>query len=238
MFMHKMAARKQKNGRPQAYPRRIVRSLTARSAILLVAFAALPAAAQKLPAGCPPKTPKDNVVDVLHGVRVPDPYRWLEAQSSPATRKWIAAEDRCTTGVLDTLPGREDISEELGKLMRTEAVGVPIERHDRFFYMKRAADQDLSLIYMRQGVDGEPELLSSCYRTCLKMAEERKVASISFPSISTGVYGYPFEPAARIAITTVRAATREFTGIAEVIFCCHSAGDLAIYQRLLGQSAA
>jgi prolyl oligopeptidase len=159
MFMHEMAARKQKTGRPRAYPRRIARSLSARSAILLVAFAALPAPAQKLPAGCPPKTPKANVVDVLHGVRVPDPYRWLEAQRSPATRKWIAAEDRCTAGVLDTLPGREDISEELGKLMRTEAVGVPIERHDRFFYVKRAADQDLSLIYMRQGVDGEPELL-------------------------------------------------------------------------------
>jgi prolyl oligopeptidase len=134
-------------------------SAAGRAAIALATLAALPAAAQKLPAGCPPKTLKDNVVDVLHGVRVPDPYRWLEAQNSPGTRKWVAAEDRCTTGVLDTLPDRKDISKELGKLMRTEDVGVPIERNNRFFYMKRAEDQDLSLIYMRQGVEGNPELL-------------------------------------------------------------------------------
>ena len=73
-------------------------SAAGRAAIALATLAALPAAAQKLPAGCPPKTLKDNVVDVLHGVRVPDPYRWLEAQNSPGTRKWVAAEDRCTAG--------------------------------------------------------------------------------------------------------------------------------------------
>ena len=88
----------------------------------------------------------------------------------------------------------------------------------------------------RGGEHGEPELLASCYRRAIGVAAQNGLRSLAFPSISTGVYGYPFEPAARIAIATVRAATRELTGIAEVIFCCHSAGDLAIYQRLLGQS--
>jgi prolyl oligopeptidase len=133
--------------------------LAACAAVLLAPLAALPAAAQKLPAGCPPKAHTDKVADVLHGVRVPDPYRWLENQYSPETRAWIAAEDRCTSGVLDTLPDRKEISSELGKLMRTKQSGVPIERNHRFFYMERAANQDLSLIYMRQGLDGKPKLL-------------------------------------------------------------------------------
>jgi prolyl oligopeptidase len=145
--------------RQRGFPSRPTTSFLARASILVAAFAALPAAAQKLPAGCPPKAQTGKVVDVLHGVRVPDPYRWIENQYSPETRAWIKAEDRCTSGTLDTLPGREKISDDLGKLMRREAVGVPIERNKRFFYMKRAADQDLSLIYMRQGVDGPPELL-------------------------------------------------------------------------------
>jgi O-acetyl-ADP-ribose deacetylase len=57
----------------------------------------------------------------------------------------------------------------------------------------------------RDGRHGEPELLASCYRTCLKLAEERGVRTISLPSISTGVYGYPMREAARIALREVRA---------------------------------
>ncbi|MDE3135368.1 MAG: S9 family peptidase [Acidobacteriota bacterium] len=159
MSKHHGSASRHELARDARRARSRVAALAGKAAIAFAAFAALPAVAQKLPAGCPPKTRKDNVVDVLHGARVPDPYRWLEAQYSPATRQWIAAEDRCTNGVLNKLPDRADISEELGKLMRTEDVGVPIERNHRFFYMKRAADQDLSLIYMRQGVEGNPELL-------------------------------------------------------------------------------
>jgi O-acetyl-ADP-ribose deacetylase len=56
----------------------------------------------------------------------------------------------------------------------------------------------------RDGAHGEPELLRSCYLTCLNLAAERNLASISFPSISTGVYGYPIRDAAAIALETVR----------------------------------
>jgi O-acetyl-ADP-ribose deacetylase (regulator of RNase III) len=59
------------------------------------------------------------------------------------------------------------------------------------------------------------------------------VRSLAFPSISTGAYGYPFESAAAIAVATVRAAVQQFPQIEEVIFCCHSAPDLAVYQALL-----
>ena len=71
----------------------------------------------------------------------------------------------------------------------------------------------------RGGRQKEPELLASCYRTCLEMAEERGLAAISFPSISTGAYGYPMAEAARIALDTVaRHLERGDTKVREVIF--------------------
>lgn len=83
------------------------------------------------------------------------------------------------------------------------------------------------------GDRGEPELLASCYRRSIEVAAANGIASIAFPAISTGVYGYPVELAARIAVATIRAAIAEFPAIEEVVFCCHSPSDLAIYQALL-----
>jgi O-acetyl-ADP-ribose deacetylase (regulator of RNase III) len=71
----------------------------------------------------------------------------------------------------------------------------------------------------RDGRHGEPEELASCYRTCLQMAEDRNVERISFPAISTGVYGYPMEEAARIAIAEVqRHLNRPDAKVKEAIF--------------------
>jgi len=85
----------------------------------------------------------------------------------------------------------------------------------------------------RGGTHGEAELLASCYRNSLRLAAEHGAHSIAFPCISTGVYGYPAEPAARIAVATVRSSLPQPGPIREVIFCCFSAGDLAVYQRLI-----
>ena len=85
----------------------------------------------------------------------------------------------------------------------------------------------------RGGSSGEPALLASCYRRSLELAAERGVASLAFPSISTGIYGFPIELAAPIAIRTVRELTSRIAVIEAVTFCCFSAGDLAEYRRVL-----
>jgi len=85
------------------------------------------------------------------------------------------------------------------------------------------------------GERGEAELLASCYRRSLELAAEAGAATIAFPCISTGIYGYPLEPASRIAIATVREAAAALPAIREALFCCFSADDLAVYERLLAE---
>ncbi len=72
------------------------------------------------------------------------------------------------------------------------------------------------------GTSGEPELLAGCYRTALELAEKNKLTSIAFPSISTGVYRFPADKAARIAVETVVEMVKKTPGVTRVIFCCFS----------------
>jgi O-acetyl-ADP-ribose deacetylase len=89
----------------------------------------------------------------------------------------------------------------------------------------------------RGGANGEPELLASCYRHSLELAAAKGIGTLAFPSISTGVYGYPIELAAKVAVTTVRSSLQRIVGIQEVIFCCFSASDLLAYEGVLRETA-
>lgn len=85
----------------------------------------------------------------------------------------------------------------------------------------------------RGGANGEAELLASCYRRCIELAATNGAASLAFPSISTGVYGYPIARAAKVAVSSVRAASEKFPSIGEIIFCCFSGEDLLVYEGAL-----
>ena len=80
---------------------------------------------------------------------------------------------------------------------------------------------------------GEPEQLASCYRTCLELAEQRGLRSISFPAISTGAYGYPADEAARIAFETVaKHLENPATGLREVLFVMFDQGFYELYSNV------
>lgn len=84
------------------------------------------------------------------------------------------------------------------------------------------------------GNSSEPELLRSCYVRSITIAVEHGVSTVAFPSISTGIYGYPVDRAAEIAISSVcDFPWQADSPVAKLIFCCFSVGDLDVYQRLL-----
>ena len=88
------------------------------------------------------------------------------------------------------------------------------------------------------GSHGEQELLASCYRRSLELAAARELSSIAFPAISTGIFRFPIQPAAEIAISTARAFTQSPSSLREVIFCCYSSYDYKLYAQLLSNRDA
>jgi len=81
------------------------------------------------------------------------------------------------------------------------------------------------------GKHGEPELLASCYKKSLLLAQKNGIESIAFPNISTGVYGYPKDKAAKVAVNTVREILKETNIIKKVIFICFDKENFSLYNK-------
>jgi prolyl oligopeptidase len=98
-------------------------------------------------------------MDVLHGVPVADPYRWLEDLDSAQTRCWVEAENRLTAEYLSATPEREAIHRRLTELWNFERYGVPVREGGRYFFTRNDGLQDQSVLYTLEDLDGEPRVL-------------------------------------------------------------------------------
>ena len=107
----------------------------------------------------PPFTPIDPVTDILHGVSVTDPYRWLEDGNSPSTREWLEEQTRFARAYLDSLPGRDRIRERIREFLDVETYDSVQIFGSRYFFRKRLPGQQQPCIYMREGAGSEDQLL-------------------------------------------------------------------------------
>jgi prolyl oligopeptidase len=130
-----------------------------------------------------PKTRVDNVKEIIHGVEIVDPYRWLEDQESPETRAWIDSQNAYARTILAGIPGREALKRRIAELLKVDSIDIPIERGGRYFFSKRRADQDLDIIYMRKGAKGndevlvDPHPLSAAYTISVRLIDVSKDGS-------------------------------------------------------------
>ncbi len=103
----------------------------------------------------PPLTPIESVSEILHGVKVIDPYRWLENQNSPRTREWLKEQNAYTRAYLDNIPGRECIRKRVAELLAVETVSDPWKVRNRYFFLKRKPYQEQPILMMREGEVGD-----------------------------------------------------------------------------------
>lgn len=107
----------------------------------------------------PPVSPAEPVTEILHGVEIADPYRWLEEQNSPRTREWIQEQTRYARAHLDSIPGREKIRQRVRQFLAVETCDSIHQAGQRYFFRKRLPNQEQACIYMRLTAAGEDELL-------------------------------------------------------------------------------
>ena len=106
-----------------------------------------------------PSTRKVDQVDTYHGVQVPDPYRWLEDDTSAETAAWIEAQNKVTFGYLDRIPFRKALHARVKELNDYEKYSAPSRKGPYFFFFKNAGLQNQSVLYIQKGLTGKPEVL-------------------------------------------------------------------------------
>ena len=106
-----------------------------------------------------PVTQKVNVVDDYFGIKIADPYRWLENDTSVETAAWVKAENAVTNEYLSKIPFREKIRERLTKMWNFPRYGVPFKEGPYYFYFKNDGLQNQSVFYFKTGLDGEAKVL-------------------------------------------------------------------------------
>jgi len=106
-----------------------------------------------------PVTKTVDQVDIYHGVKVADPYRWLENPDADDTKAWVDAQNKVTFEYLNQLPDRERIQKRLTELWNYEKYGMPFKRGERYFYYKNDGLQNQSVLYAIETLNAEPRVL-------------------------------------------------------------------------------
>jgi prolyl oligopeptidase len=106
-----------------------------------------------------PYSRKDDQVDDYHGIKVADPYRWLEDDNSPETLAWVTAENQVTFNYLDQIPYRSQLKQRLQELYNYPKYGVPSRSGTYYFWSKNDGLQNQSVLYVQQGLEGTPRVL-------------------------------------------------------------------------------
>ncbi|MFL6618627.1 MAG: S9 family peptidase, partial [Povalibacter sp.] len=131
---------------------------------LLLGF--LPVLALANPPGQPsspmlsyPKTRQSDHVDVYHGVRVADPYDWLESIGSPEVQQWVEAQNKLSQPILESNPARERIKKRLTELWNYERYDVPVKRGGKYFFLRNDGLQNQSVLYVTESLEAKPRVL-------------------------------------------------------------------------------
>lgn len=106
-----------------------------------------------------PVTNKGEVVDTYHGITVPDPYRWLEDDRSPATAEWVTQQNKVTFNYLDQIPYRQEWLARLEEINNYAKYSSPFRKQDFFYFYKNDGLQNQSVLYRQKGLQGKPELV-------------------------------------------------------------------------------
>ncbi len=107
----------------------------------------------------PPHSPVEPVTEILHGVPITDPYRWLEDQEAPRTREWLVAQTQYARAYLDAIPGRDCICGRIRELLDVETYDSIQRVGNEYIFRKRVRGQEQPCIFLREGPDGEDQLL-------------------------------------------------------------------------------
>lgn len=106
-----------------------------------------------------PKTKKTDVTDNYFGTVVADPYRWLENDTTAETAEWVKEQNAVTFSYLEKIPFRNKLKERIGKLWNFERYSAPFKKGDYYFFYKNNGMQNQSVLYMQEGLAGEPKVL-------------------------------------------------------------------------------
>src|SRR3954469_11357271 len=106
-----------------------------------------------------PPTRTDDVVETIHGVAVPDSYRWLEDDNAAETKAWVEAQNKVTNAYLAAIPQREAIHRRMTELWNYERYGIPFKRAARYFYTRNDGLQNQAVLYTAPAIDAAPSVL-------------------------------------------------------------------------------